>query len=359
MRRTVYVTAAVILMLSLSACASNGSSTDSSLASLSPATADPMIYATEEFNSAVKRLSDAKATLSGLLQEAETLLNDVPAEDVADTSVLEGLSIVFESATGAVEVSVPSMKSEAEEVRLQAQEIQNQADDIWSIYHDMESAIESVKTSQQDLLDNKRRESVGLGEEYVGHVKSQNGYTAEYTVSTTGWIKACDAELLQLAWENVAGDGSMVPSISQFHSTANDGFTEANAAVAFGRLIFRNTTQGFDITEESPVTFSIIPGMSSENHEKWTKGILTDVPEMYLKLSQPMTTDFRGTARTRPISPLMKGNTWGPVAFMVVYPNAITPKDPEGTKLNDFPLIFSEGFYGIGEGVSIEIKPSW
>lgn len=318
-----------------------------------------MIYAAEEFNSAVKRLSDAKATLSGLLQEAETLLNDVPAEDVADTSVLEGLSIVFESATGAVEVSVPSMKSEAEEVQLQAQEIQNQADDIWSIYHDMEYAIESVKTSQQDLLDNKRRESVGLGEQYVGHITNQNGYTAEYTVSTTDWIKASNAESLQLAWENVTGDGSVVPSISQFHSKANDGFTEANAAVAFGRLSFRNTTQGFDITKESPVTFTLTPGTSYENYQKWQNGVISYLPKMYVKFTQPKTIDFGSNIANRSISPLMENNKWGPVAFMLIYPNAITPNDPEGTSLNNFPLIFATAYYDHNEGVGIAIKPSW
>lgn len=358
MRRTLYVTAAVIFMLLLSACA-NSSST-ATVPPANDATADPMISATEEFNSAVQSLSDARATLSDLLPEAETLLNDVTAEDVADASVLEGLSIVFESATGAVEVSVPSMKPEAEEVRLQAQDIQNQADDIWSIYHDMEFAIDSVKTSQQDLLDNKRRESVSLGEEYVGHVTNQNGYTAEYTVSTTGWIKASDAELLQLAWENVAGDGSMVPSISQFHSKTNDGFTEANAAVSFGKISFRNATEGFDITKDSPVSFALTAGTSYENYQKWQNGVISYLPKMYVKFTQPKTIDFGSIIASRSISPLMESNTWGPAAFMLVYPNAITPNDPKGTSLNDFPLVFSTVYNNSsGESVSIEIKPSW
>lgn len=328
-----------VMMFSLSSCGSSGESTP---AQAPPASVDPMIAAEEQFNSALRSLSDAQSWLLELIPEAEAVLESVATEDVGDPQVIEELNSILGEAKAAQGFVAPEMGSGIEKVREQAQAIQEQANNAFTLCDSLDSAMSYVAASQQSLKDQKLRDSVAAKEVYTGKTSTANGYEAEYKVSVTGWIKASDSDSLQLAWEGVAKEGDVMPSLSQFHNTTNDGFTEANAAVAFGQISFRNITQGFDITEESPVTFGLALSTSFGKYS-------TNTPKIYFNYSNgPKTYSFNDYPA---MSPLMKSNAWGPVVFMIVCPNVITPNDPTGDALNDFELYFNNS--GVG------IVPSW
>ena len=133
-------------------------------------------------------------------------------------------------------------------------------------------------------------------------------------------------------------------SVSRFHASTNDGFSEANAAIAFGTVAFRNTTEGFNFTEENPISFTV--PLSVAIDQKY--GI--NSPQIYIQYSEPNTLSFKDSVS---FVPLMKKNNWGPVPFMLIVPNAFNPNDPEGAVLET--LEFS-AWYG---GQSFTIAPSW
>lgn len=342
-KRRLVVLIAILLLL-LSAC---GNSSDSdSKQTQSPV--DPLAAATDEFNSAVRNLSDAQAMLSEDISTAETLVKHTTAKEVANAAVLENLRIVLEKAKEYAAITAPEMKSEAEEIQVQARTIAQQADDIYSLYYDIDSAISSVQTSKQDLIEAKRIENLTSSETCVGTVSTETGYEAEYTISMMNWIKASDTETLQLAWERVSTDSGAMPTISQFHSWDNDGFTEANAAIAFGTISFRNITQGFDITQESPVSFGVTLTTSLDTYGR-------SGSKIYIGTTTPQILGFNASPYPG-IAPIMKSNTWGPVVLMIVRPNVFTPNDPDGAELDDFELYINE--YGV-ERKNIHIGTSW
>ena len=335
-KKLVVLILAVFVLLSSVSCGQSGSS--GSVPGQAPSAADPQAMAEEEFNSAVQYLSDMQSSLQERIPEAESLLESVTREDVADSETVEALESFLDKAKAIQEIVVPSMESDIEKIQEQAQNLQAQANDADILYNELCTAISQVESSQQSLKEQKLRDSVTAKKAYTGKATTFNGYEAEYTVSVTGWIKASNADALQLAWEGVAKEGDAMPSLSSFHEYTNDGFSEANAAVAFGTVSFRNITQGFDITEENPISFDVFMQPS----EGFRYSIYT--PKMYINYSTNGKFSFT-------VSPLMKSNNWGPVVFMLVCPNVITPNDPDGAVLDNFELIIS--------GTGINITPSW
>ena len=182
-----------------------------------------------------------------------------------------------------------------------------------------------------------------LDNTYTGTAETEAGYKAEFTMSVTNWLRASDTEMLQYVWEKVGGKDA-VPAVSNFHKYANDGFTNENAAVAFGTVFFRNITEGYDFTEDNPVSFNLL--LASEEYDD-VKGYVE-----YSTKSTYFSTNPNDYYKS-PITPLMTYNSWGPVPVMFVFPNAFTPNNPDGApRLNDFKINIR---YSHGEG-SISIN---
>lgn len=336
MKKLSYLMMIACMLILMTACGSSASSGENSAAVIEE---NPLIAAENEFNGAVEQLYAAQNDLLAILSDAELVLESISKTDIADPALLEVLCTVTENGRAEAEISVPSMTSTAEEIQTQTREILEQANALQNLASEINNAVAAVEDSQQQLTDAKRMEGVTAKEACIGTVSTSTGYRAEYVVSVTHWIRASDTESLQLAWKGVGGtDG--VPSISQFHSSTNDGYTETNAAVAFGSISFRNVTEGFDITQDNPVSFSVIVGVDN----------LMDIcaktngygPAIYIKYDNPKTFTFLRDLTK--IAPLMTSNSWGPAPFMVVCPNAYTPNDPNGiSELENFTLIFQGG----------------
>ena len=345
MKKMICITLIICCFISLIACRSSVDVTyepSQNSHEISPKETqdNPLLDAESAYNDAVANFNVAQTELFGNIERANATLESVTESDVADPGLLSELRDISQNAALAADASLPTMESEPEMIWDQVQTIIEQTDTFWNFISEIDDTILAIQNSQQELIDIQRREAVSAKQAYVGTSTTVNGYKAEFTIALTHWIKASDAESLQLAWEVVGGTGS-VPSISQFQTLPNDGFTEANAAIAFGNISFKNTTEGFDFSESNPVTFQVNFRIDTDVIYKTFSS-----PKLYVKYSNS-TRIFKFTSEYPNISPEMKSNTWGPVPFMIICPNAFTPDYPDGISiLDNFKIYFNYGGYG-------------
>lgn len=152
---------AITFLLLLAACGSSGDSApDSNQVQIPPATVDPHAIVEEEFNSAVQSLSEVQTSLQERIPEAEKLLETVTERDVDDPSVLENLRDIVINAIAILEVPIPEMKSDTEEIQQQIQSISEQENTVWDIYYGLDYAIEQIEESQQRWVKANRSEII-------------------------------------------------------------------------------------------------------------------------------------------------------------------------------------------------------
>lgn len=319
-----------ISVLLFSACSNGSTSTENTL---SPE---------EAFNNAYDDFSEACDDLNTYITDAENLLKTISDTDMSEETIAPAyteLSAVLEKARAAVETSVPQIPdSDEEEIQQQIQQIREHCDTVRSLYYDLESAMSDFELCKQELEENKQSVQVTLEPAYTGIAETANGYKSEYNVSVTDWIRASDADTLQLAWENAGGKDS-VPSIDNFHESTNDGFSTENAAIAFGTISFHNITEGFDITESNPISFTV-PLLQNKD---MPGGFVN--AKAYIGYTDPKYVRMDNHSYNSYINPYMKSNTWGPVVLMFVFPNAFTPNNPYGhPELDGFKVHFDNAY---------------
>ena len=249
------------------------------------------------------------------MEDARALLDAGKDDEPGLVELLENDLSDAEQALEAPEPSAP--EDSGAEIQALAQAVREETDYLRELESNIRYDMELLAS------DREARALQGLTAQPVltGTAETANGYKAEYTISVTRWFQASDAETLQSAWEGVGGkDG--YPAVSRFHASTNDGFSEANAAIAFGTVAFRNTTEGFNFTEENPISFTV--PLSVAIDQKY--GI--NSPQIYIQYSEPKTLSFKDSVS---FVPLMKKNNWGPVPFMLIVPNAFNPNDPYWT----------------------------
>lgn len=150
----------VMLFFSLSACERAGDSSRGSNQTQTPPAVDPKIMAEEEFRSAVQNLSDAQASLRERIPAAEELLETITEDEVDDPSVLENLRDIAASATAILEVPIPEMESDSEEIQQQVQSVSEQENTTWDLFYGLDHAIEQVEESQQRWVESNRTEII-------------------------------------------------------------------------------------------------------------------------------------------------------------------------------------------------------
>lgn len=340
MKKLAALVLALAMLAVLTACG-GGSSTPAG-------GSDPLAAAQEEFEFAQSDFSAAWESLREAAERGQSCLDGVAAEldDPSLPELLRGYLADAQSVLDSTEL--PEISSDdAEDILRQAQELRDKTAQLWALRDEIDYAIELVESAGAEQAEAKQMEGLTAETAYVGTAETANGYKAEYTISVTHWIRASDSESLQLAWEGVGGSDEY-PALSRFQSNTNDGFNSVNAAAAFGTVSFRNVTEGFDITEENPVTFGISLSVNRDiRYSNYS-------PKLYIQYAneskQFSFNDYPS------MSPLMKKNAWGPVPFMIVCPNAFTPNDPDGAAvLDDFQININ----GIGSGCYFTITPSW
>lgn len=344
MRQHKYYISLSILIISVflfSACSNGGSSTTSAA------------LPEDEFYNLSEDFTYACDELNTYITDAENLLGTISDADINEETIAPAyaeLSEVLEKARAAVSSSVPeSAASDEEEIRQQIQKIQEQNDTIRSICYDLENAISYLEQCQQELTEYKKSIQVIPEQAYTGIAETANGYKAEYTVYVTNWIRASDTDTLQVAWEN-AGGKDTVPSIDNFHESTNDGFSTENAAIAFGKVSFRNVTDGFDITESNPISFTVPLLQSKDMPGGYVNA------KAYIGYKEPKYVRMDNHSYNSYINPYMKSNTWGPVVLMFVFPNAFTPNNPNGhPELDGFKIHFDNAYSDSEKYISISL----
>lgn len=310
----------MFLVPTMTACGQNSSNP------LSPVEENPLAEAESAFEYAVSNFTEAQSDLQNNILSAEVLLETVSDSDVTDPTSLSDLRNLLDKAQESVDAVVPTKGSEVEKIQNQAQNLTEQANDIWDLSYEISNASFAIQSSQQELANAKRMEGLEAQEALVATVETSTGYRVEYTVCLTPWIKGSENDSLQLAWEGVGGSGDVPSSLY-----------DNRAAIAFGTISFKNITEGFDISEDYPLS----PGI----HVSVNKNVLYEVltyPTLYIEYSDRSQTFQLGAGGRSNITPYMTRNTWGPNHFMVVCSDAYIPNAPDGiAALDDFSLEFN------------------
>lgn len=208
-----------------------------------------------------------------------------------------------------------------------------------SVSPDLYSKLDSIIADSHKDMETSNI-TYALDNTYTGILSAGSGYKAECTISMTNWLRAADQGLLQHMWENVGGKNS-VPDTESFNPYSGNEFTASRCAVAFGTIVLRNVTEGFDFTESEPMSFSV--GFDAGY----------DAVIGYADFSSGGKYFNMGDSVGRYIAPKMVGNTWGPLPLMFVFPNAFTPDDPNGkSSLDNYEI----GIVSFGTKGSLIIK---
>ena len=125
--------AALLMCAMLAALSACGGSGDSSTADLQPS-AGPLAAAQSEFEAAQADFTSAWEELRGLVPEAQSVLDSMTGEELADPSLLLLLELLLEDAQPAMDQDGPPEMTGggAEDVQQQAQDLWEQAEQLWN-----------------------------------------------------------------------------------------------------------------------------------------------------------------------------------------------------------------------------------
>lgn len=200
----------------------------------------------------------------------------------------------------------------------------------------------------------------------------KDGYRIKRTLKISPMISSANSDYLNAAWIELGEDPSELLTVDYGKDQfiwKNDGVTDALFVV--GEISAENITQGYDFSESNPYSaylflsiydkegYELKPGeINSEslsNHDyprEFTKTMFS-TPSLYsgcggissynsqlfytggdIVIPDGMDTyhlkDMRfGTAR-------MKSNSWGPISFVMMFPNKHTPNMPNGYELYNY-----------------------
>lgn len=174
-------------------------------------------------------------------------------------------------------------------------------------------------------------------------IKDYSGYTFDITLKLSPWILLSDTELINSAWDKVGG-GKTLPQFDDwgftrsgngykntlayysYYSTGNAGaltWYMTDMYYSVGTVTIKNTTSGFDITQNDPRTVPFLFGCdaslaNSAGYWQWIAGRV-----LY---SNDVVTRMSGLH----VSASVTSNTWGPVPVIFMTPEYISPNSPDG-----------------------------
>ena len=192
-------------------------------------------------------------------------------------------------------------------------------------------------------------------------LKDGDGYTYEAEVKISPWIFLEDSDLLSAAWDEVGGgkklpqfddwgfkrSGSSYAKEMTYYSSShsqNYAWNITNMYYSVGTVTIRNTTSGFSITQDNPRSvkftwgYDYIKPVACAGKVILSDKDITRIGGLYVPAS-------------------MKSNTWGPVSFVMMTPEYISPNTPNGMAeyilSEEVAFDFKIADYTLGAGIFI------
>lgn len=183
-------------------------------------------------------------------------------------------------------------------------------------------------------------------------LKDAGGYEFDVTIKASPWISTNQTEILESAWSEVS-DGDELPSESswslqeagtnlyKYVPPSNRGtfiFPMTGMYYTVGTIEIKNVTDGWDITSDNPRDISLVLAWQSAFNNLSTTSYI---------VSKTFYSDGPySDAGVIELSTSMHKNNLGPITFVAMAPQNITPDHPDGEYFADM----AKGYFHLGGG---------
>ena len=188
-------------------------------------------------------------------------------------------------------------------------------------------------------------------------ITDRDGYTYEISLKMSPWILLSNTDIINAAWNDVGGKQSLpeyddwgldngvrlsLPKggiTTAFYHTMNDMY------YCVGAVQIKNTTKGWDITEDHPRSVAVQLTWESAYDKP-------DYAGAYVIGRSMFSSGPRDNSLGLFYSASMKKNTWGPLPFVIMAPENFAPKFPDGEHYTDMQ---NGSFYCENEAFNVGI----
>jgi hypothetical protein len=156
------------------------------------------------------------------------------------------------------------------------------------------------------------------------------GYKFSQTWSVGHWVPGTDQAALDAAWRAVGGKGAMPLVSGKYsdpHGYVTQPFDQYTSIYVFGRYSVQNLTEGYshDVVPKEKFYGAVEPfdETGEFSHPSTGRSVNPFV----------MCVDYESSSKcaiSGGINPAMRSNSWGPVAFVAMYVQALSPNFPQG-----------------------------
>lgn len=311
--------------------------------------------AVSNFDTLSGEVQQLQSHLSSKIQTGENLVATTKGEELADASLLESLQSEIDSANKLLG-DVPEIASETDLINQQVQELTLKKDELQKQCDSLDSAVNAIGDSKEAKL----QEAISPKNSYSITATDSNGNKQRVTIRIGSWIKGSETELLDRAWRNVGGDGSMPIT----DGTYTDGilstkFSTNDSAFVFGTVSVENLTPDFDAKNfgGGNVWIRLEPKTKID-------GFFTDWSTTYAVQARQsgsgISSDVIGGSNPL-VRPSMQSNRWGPMPFVIGIPTVFTPNFPDGDPaLDGIHFFLSNAAAAKTEGdKQFQVEKSW
>lgn len=314
--------------------------------------------AVKEFLTLSSDIKQLQNYISQKIAKEKILLSETNAKDLFDPNLLDQMQSQFDSVKQ-FSADIPQIASDTAAIKQQIQVLTTLKGKLQKQSDSLDNITSAIKASKQKLIDKIAadketdiKQKIVSQDTHIITATDGNGNKVKVTMKIGKWIKSAEKDLIEAAWKNVGGTGSM-PLVAKIYSDDtgynNLYFNAANAAFVFGTVEIENITPDF------PASNFNSPG-----------GV--DVCLWGSEISGKITAagcQYSGTTKCK-IKPFyfieasMSSNKWGPVPYVIGIDNVFTPKFPEGDPLLDKHLFQIEVNRAITSGdTKFKTSKSW
>ena len=181
-------------------------------------------------------------------------------------------------------------------------------------------------------------------------IKNSDGYTVEVTVDLGAWIKASEREFLDGAWTSLGGNttASAYTSMMGYFTDSDPAFHTEHSAIAFGKVSLLNVTPNFPVSESltlSP-TLWITANTQGMGRSVIDSGIPRNLLGAWAVYSSGLTNMY-WAHNTYTINARMNQDRWGPILIAFSLDKVFTPNHPDGNpSISDVTITFAGSGHG-------------
>ncbi len=310
---------------------------------------------------------NAQEAMKASVSQARAVSDGTDPDEVADASVLDDLLALVAQAQVLVDQSTPAAHPEGREAtQAEVGRVRDEVNSMLSMSTSLDDARTRVSQSIEEERAAAARRRLAPGDSHVITLADGNGNQQEVALSVGSWLPGNNPEDLQSAWEIAGGVGAMPLTSGTYSDGVLSGAFDGGpgSAFLFGTVTFRNMTPSFPSSGfgSSGVVFLYLsPRRFDEDllYRNWADPSFAR-PAQCIQYGSGASCGFAGGG-TPLAKPLLEGDQWGPVPFVMGFDNVFTPNDPRGNpQLGELTFFFDAGITATATGdTQFTVATSW